>query len=421
MKRPITRRQFIGTAAGAAALAAAVPRAQSAASRARVFGANDRIRVGVIGCGSRGVGAHMGGLQPHFKTMNVEIVAVCDPWRVAREQANAKVKEWFGRDARQFASYRDLLALEDVDAVTIASPDHHHTTHLEAAARAGKHIYVEKPMATEMDRLVRAVDAVKAAGVIVQVGTQIRSLPTMAGCRELVQSGALGKITRVEECRNAEQPYWYGYVKEAREEDVDWKEFLGDRPPRPFRADVFTGWYGFYEFSQGPVPGLGSHYIDLVHYMTGATCPDTCVCLGGTFYWKDEHGFTAPDQCQALWTYPEGFLVSYSTNFGNGGGSLKRLYGDQGTLKFDNWSAPTYSAEGGPKRDGRIRGENPVPPVERPDHYLDWLQCMREGRTPHASIDAGYQHAVAVLMAMKSYETGRKVRYDAARRRIESV
>lgn len=414
----LSRRSFLKRSTSVA-VGAALTRAPvlTAAERARAIGANDRIRVAQIGCGSRGIGVHMTNMAKQ-KGLNVEVVAVADPWRVAREKAVAKAKEWFGKAPKAFVSYRDLLAMDGIDAVMIASCDHQHTTHLEAAARAGKHIYVEKPMATEFDRLVKAVDAVKAAGVVVQVGTQVRSLPTMVGCRELVQSGKLGKVSRVEEVRNGEKPYWYHYLKDVRAEDVDWDEFLMDRPKRPFRADIYSGWYGYYDFSQGPVPGLGSHYIDLVHMMTGAACPDSCVCLGGTFYWKDEHAFTSPDQCQALWTYPEGFLVSYVTNFANSGGSLKRLYGDKGTLTFDNWSAPVYSAAGGPKRDGSIRGENPVPPVAMPDHFVDWIQCMRSGKTPHASIDAGYQHAVAVLMAMKSYETGRKVLYDAEKREM---
>ncbi len=414
-------------AAGASAAMAAVP-AMAAASRTRAVGANDRIRIGQIGCGGRGIGVHMKSVQQHAAAMNVEFVAVCDPWKVAREKAAAQVQEWTGREPRQFVSYRDLLEKGEVDAVMIASCDHQHTTHLEAAARAGKHVYVEKPLATEFDRLVRACDAAKESGVVCQVGTQVRSLPTIVGCRDLVQSGIFGKITRVEECRNSDQPYWYRYLKEVREEDVDWKEFLMDRPMRPFRADVFSGWYGHYEFSQGPVPGLGSHFIDLVHFMTGVQFPDSCVCLGGTYYWKDEHGFTAPDQAQAPWSYPpspatgaEGVFVSYSTNFGNGGGNLKRLYGDKGTLKFDSWTSPTYSPEGGKRRDGTIRGENPVKPVERPDHFLDWLQCMREGRAPHAPIEAGYQHAVAVLMAMRSYETGRKILYDHAKREMREA
>ena len=416
----ISRRKFLASTAAASAVAA-TPGCVTAAVRARSIGANDRLRIGLIGSGSRGVGAHMTSVKKFAKEMNVEFSAVCDPWRLARENAAAKAKEWFGRDPKQFVSYRDLLAFDEIDAVMIASPDHVHTTHLEAVAKAGKHVYVEKPMATEFDRLVRAVDAVKASGIVCQVGTQIRSLPTMVGARDLVRSGILGKITRIEEVRNSERPYWYAYLKDAKAEDVAWDEFLADRPRRPFRADVFTGWYGYYDFSQGPVPGLGSHYIDLVHSMTGAKTPESCVCLGGTFYWKDEHKFTAPDQCQALWTYPEGFLVSYVTNFGSSAGNLKRLYGDKGMLKFDNWSAPTYSAEGGPKRDGSIRGENPVKPTEHPDHWLDWLQCIRNGGTPNAPIEAGFQHAVAVLMAMKSYETGRKVVYDAKTRTMRTA
>ena len=180
-----------------------------------------------------------------------------------------------------------------------------------------------------------------------------------------------------------------------------------DRPMRPFRADVYSGWYGYYEFSRGPIPGFGSHFIDMMHFITGAKFPESCVCLGGTFTWKDEHQFTAPDCVQATWIYPEGFLVSISNNLGQGFGSTRKFYGDKGVLKVDNWT-PRPSAPGCPGRDGTIRGEKPVPPVEHPDHYLDWLQCIRENRQPNAPIEAGYQHAVAVIMAMTSYETGRK-------------
>jgi len=113
---------------------AAAPRSLSASVRTRSIGANDRLRIGLIGSGSRGVGVHMPSVKKFAAEMNVEFSAVCDPWRLARENAAAKAKEWFGRDPKQFASYRDLLAFEDVDAVMIASPDVHHTTHLEATA-----------------------------------------------------------------------------------------------------------------------------------------------------------------------------------------------------------------------------------------------------------------------------------------------
>lgn len=420
----VTRRHFIKAAAGASAAVAARP-ALTAENRRRSIGANDRIRIGQIGCGGRGIGVHMTEVHKHAQAMNVEFVAIADPWKVAREKAAAQTKEWFGREPASFVSLRDLIEKGDVDAVMVATPDHQHTAQLEAAARAGKHVYIEKPIAMDFDKMVKAVDAVRESGVVCQVGTQLRSLPTIVGCRDLIKTGIFGKITRVEECRNSTQPYWYRYLKDMREEDVDWKEFLMDRPMRPFRSDLYSAWYGYYEFSQGPMTNLAVHFIDLVHFITGVQFPESCVSLGGTYYWKDEHAFTAPDQTHVLWSYPaspatkaEGLFVSCTTNTASSAGCIKRLYGDKGMLKFDSWTAPTFSPEGGGKRDGSIRGENPVQPVERPDHFLDWLQCMRNGGTPNASIEAGYQHAVAVLMASKSYETGRKIIYDHAKREI---
>jgi len=417
----LSRRNFIRSGAIAATGISILPETVNIPEAGRAKGANDRIRIGIIGCGDRGCNAHMEGIYKHVAATNFEIVAVCDPWRIAREKANEKVRKWFGRDAKQFVSYRDLLAMEGIDAVMIASPDHVHTLHLEASARAGKHIYIEKPLAMEMDKLVKAVDAVKAAGTVVQVGTQLRSLPGITGARELFHSGTLGRLSRVEECRNSEQPYWYRYLKDVKPEDVDWKEFLSDRPMRPFNSDLYSGWYGYADFSHGPISGFGSHFIDMVHYITGAKFPESCVCLGGIFTWKDEHQFTLPDCVQATWLYPEGFMVSSSNNLGHGMGSVRAFYGDKGMLNVSNWNTPVYSDKGSPRRDGSIKGANPVTPVERPDHFLDWLQCIRSGKTPHAPIEAGYQHAVAVLMAAESYKTGRKVVYDSIKRKIRII
>ncbi len=413
MKHPLSRRTFLKSSiAGGAALA--VP----AASYARIVGANDRIAIGIIGCGDRGVNAHMKGVHAHAAEQKIEITAVSDPWRVRREMASALASEWYGRPARQFASYRELLALSDLDAVMVASPDHMHTTHLKAAAEAGKDVYCEKPLAMDLGKLKAACDAVKKANVVVQIGTQLRSLPSFTGCRELYKTGVLGTVGRIEQCRNAERPYWYSYVKDVKKEDVDWKEFLGDRPAQPFDPVKYSGWYGYRDFSDGPVPGLGSHFIDLVHYITGATFPTSCVCLGGTFTYKDEHNFTCPDHVQALWIYPEGFMVSYSTNFGNGSGNSFKILGDEGVLDMVTWTAPVLSAEGGAKRRGQIRGKVPVEDVSRPDHFLDWLQCLRSRKTPNASIDAGYQHAVACLMAVRSFDTGKRTIYDPQKREI---
>ena len=413
MKRSLSRRTFLKAGVGTSAALAF-----SAASYAKVKGANDRISIAQIGCGGRGVGAHMVGVHPYDKEQNFEITAVCDPWRVRREIASAQAKEWYGRPARQFVSYRDVMALNDVDAVMIASPDHMHTAHLKAAALAGKDAYCEKPLAMDFDKLKEACDAVKKAKIVVQIGTQLRSFPSFTGCRELYKTGVLGTVGRIEQCRNEEKPYWYQYVKDVKPEDVDWKEFLGDRPSQPFDPVKYSGWYGYRECSDGPVCGFGSHYLDLVHYITGAKFPTSSVCLGGTFTYKDEHKFTCPDHVQAMWIYPEGFMVSYSTYCGNGAANSFKILGDQGILDMVEWEKPVLSADGGAKRMGKIRGKVPVKDVPMPDHFLDWLQCLRSRKTPNASIDAGYQHAVACLMAVRAFDTGKRTIYDAEKREI---
>ncbi|NLS92603.1 MAG: Gfo/Idh/MocA family oxidoreductase [Planctomycetaceae bacterium] len=415
MSKNPTRRQFLAAASAGAALSL------TATSYARVAGANERIALGLIGCGGRGYEAHMKGIHPYDKQENVEFIAVADPWRTRRERAAARCQEWYGRAARQFVSYRDIMDLKDVDAVMIASCDHQHTTHLEAAARAKKDAYCEKPLAMDMKSLKRCCDAVKASGIVAQMGTQTRSYPTSTGCRDLVRSGQLGKISRIEQRRNSSKPYWYSWMQRAEpilEKDVDWKEFLMDRPMRPFDGKLLTGWYGYREFSDGPIANLGCHFLDRNNYIVGTTLPTSCVAHGGTFTWKDENGFTCPDHTEATWIYPEGFMVSYTTNMGNGSGSGERICGELGSIDLANRKGPTYSSAGAIKPSSLPKEDTPVPAVETPDHFLNWLQCLRTRRQPNAPIEAGYNHCVPALMAMRAFDTGRRQVYDAAKREI---
>ncbi len=413
MSDKTTRRDFLKTAAVAGTAAVAM----NAASYARVVGANDRINIGLIGCGDRGRGAHMPGVHRYDKELNAAFTAVCDVWKPMREEAAAIAKDWYGADPKQFVNYQELLDCPDVDAVMIASCDHQHTRHLKAAAAAKKDAYCEKPLSMDLESLKEACDAVKENGTIVQIGTQLRSLPSMTGARELYKTGILGKVGRIEQMRNDPRPYWYGRVKEAREEDVDWKGFLMDRPMRPFDAVQFTGWYGYRDFSDGAVPGFGSHFIDLVHYITGATFPTSAVGMGGVFTWQDDYHFDCPDHAEVLWTYPEGFMVAYCTNFGNGSGDSFKIFGNEASMDLVNWDKPFVYTDGA-GRPGAKAEKTPVEDVATPDHMQNWLQCMRDRSTPNASIDAGYQHAVAVIMAMKALDSGRRQIYDAEKREI---
>ena len=160
MLTQLNRRDFLRISATLAVGASVAAHGSlTAKERTRAIGANDRIRIGLIGCGDRGINVHMASIHKHAQAENLAIVAVCDPWSKARENAAAKAKQWLGADVKQCRTYKDVLELPEVDAVMIASCDHWHSAHLEAAAQAGRHVYVEKPMAIELDDLNRAYDA----------------------------------------------------------------------------------------------------------------------------------------------------------------------------------------------------------------------------------------------------------------------
>src|SRR5688572_18696643 len=163
----------------------------TAISSRRILGANDRISIGMIGCGTRNL---LKEVLQFSQDTNVEVTAVCDTWRHQREKAVAMVKEASGTQPQQYVHYQDLLAIKGVDAVVIGTPDHQHCRMLTTAARAGKDAYVEKPLAMEMKELIEAVDSVKKFQRVVQCGTQIRSYPSAAAARAFVTSGGLGRI-----------------------------------------------------------------------------------------------------------------------------------------------------------------------------------------------------------------------------------
>jgi len=406
-----SRREFLKTAAGAAATLGAFSYAKSA-------GANDKVSIGLIGCGSRMKGAIMPSINNYAKTYNMEITAVCDPWRIAREEAAAMCKDWFGRDPLQYVSYRQLLDEANVDAVIIASPEHLHTTHLKAVAESKKDVYCEKPMGKDLEPLNAAYDAVKANNIVFQVGTQLRSYPAMMGARQYYATGALGKVGRIEQHRNSARPYWYGYIREVNEADVDWAEFLGHLPMRPFDPVVYSGWYGYREFSDGAVPSWGAHYIDLVHSITGAKMPLSVTAMHNTHIWKDDYHFDAPDHATVMWEYEEGFPIHYSTFFGNGGSNNFKIMGNQGTMDLQDWSNVYVSSEGAYGETQLPKERLRIDDVTCPDHIENWMQCVRDRKTPNADIEAGYQHAVAVIMAMRAADTGRRQIYDREKREI---
>ena len=397
--------------------------AASAASYSRVDGANGRLRVANIGCGRRGLLKELIQLKD---TANIEIAAVCDTWRQKREKAAADVKEFTGTEPFATAHLAEVLARNDIDAVVIATPDHLHCTMLIEAVKAGKDVYIEKPLAMNMRELLRAYDTVKRSNRIVQIGTQMRSYPNSGGAKKLIAAGDLGKVLKVEQVRNGYSPYWMSYGGDAffgekpAEADVDWKAFLGDRRYRPFDPLQYQGWYGFRDFSRGPHTNLMVHFIDLVHYVTGASIPKRVVAMGGTYRWKNE--FDNPDSVEVALEYPEGFMVRYCTLFGTGAGNYAKWFGTRATLDARNLSPAqkwVVSGQGSGEPD-RLKGDVEVTPVEAPPNMQNFLECVRSRQQPIAPIEAGYAHSVAVIMADEALTTGRRMVYDSARRDVHA-
>ena len=389
--------------------------ALTALSYRRVLGANDRIGLGLIGCGNRGINALLKGALQVSEQVNFDVHGLCDIWTQHLAEADSVVRKADAGQPKQLRAYRELLAMKEIDAVLIATPDHQHATMLTDAVRAGKDAYCEKPLAMDMKELLTCVDTCKKSDRVVQMGTQIRSLPSSMAAKKWIQAGNLGKLFKIEQSRNGIQPYWFRYgEREIRPEDTDWKAFLFNRKDRPWDPKQQAGWYGYREFSRGPHSNLMVHFIDLVHHITGAQLPKRVVTLGGSFRYKDD--YTAPDSVETILEYDD-FLVRYSSAFGTSAGNYLKFFGPRGTLDASNWSGKPFSVSG-------QGAEKPLPPdttiPEEPSdpHMLNFLKCVRSRQQPNAPIDAGYGHSVAVIMADEALIRGRRMVYDPGKRAI---
>lgn len=416
------RRSFLNQ--GAAALAG------TALSYSRILGANERVSLGHIGVGSRG--GELAGIVSQLKDKkNVEMIAVCDLWKVNREQAAARAKTAYGREPRSFQHMEDLLALKEVDAVLISTPEHSHSPILKLVVEAGKDAYCEKPMGNVLEEVKAARDAVVAQKRIVQVGTQHRSEPYQIATRDLIHTGALGQVTKYEIVWNYHGPRWRGRpeVKQIREEDTDWKRWLLTKPERPFDPQLYFEFRLYKEFSGGIPDQWMSHGIDLAHFFLNDNYPVSVVAQGGIFAWHD--GRENPDTFQALFEYPNGFLASYSTSFGNDSDSFTRIMGKKATLiniggeGSQRWK---LVEEKGTHEDNpyvqraekyvTLPGNSRMPPPYISDndvsHMTNWLDCLRSRQQPNATVQNGFAHSVAVIMATRAYREGKKLYWDAA-------
>jgi len=422
----INRRTFFNQTA--AAIASAGVLSSPALSYSRIKGANDRILLGHIGIGDRG--SELEWIVSRLKDKhNVEMAAVCDLWKVNREKAASRAQSLYGRAPRAFQHMEDLLAQKDVDAVLISTADFQHAPVLRAVAEAGMDAYCEKPMANDLDEAKAARDAVLARDLIVQIGTQHRSEPYQIATKQLIDSGALGDVTKVEMVWNYHGPRWRGRpeVDQIREQDTDWRKWLMHKPYRPFDPRAYFEFRLYEDFSSGIADQWLSHGSDLVHYFLNDNFPKSVVAHGGVFAWKD--GRQNPDTFQALIEYPKGFLLSFSTSFGNDSDSFSRIMGKKATLiNIGGEGSPRWKwveEKGNHEDDPYIKraekyvllpGTDKIPPPGMGDtdlsHMTNWLECLRSRKAPNATVLNGFAHSVVVTMAARAYREGKKLYWD---------
>lgn len=451
------RRTFMKRAAGTM-LAVSM----EARSYARVLGANDRIRLAQLGCGSRSHG-HVHMVQLASKQIPVETVAVCDIWSLARERRAAQVKEAFNLDPQPYKYSEEMLARKDIDGVMIATGDFQHAKLCADVVRAGKDCYVEKPFANVLSEAKETRDVVKASKQVVQMGSQHRSEPYQLAVRDLVRSGRIGDIVHIEQEWNVNEERWrfvemdtgnspereqdrkgewkkwlFESASKLREEDTDWKRWLLGKPYRPFDPHVYLEFRLYKDFSSGIFDQWMSHGSDLVHLWTDETYPESVVANGGVYAWKDQR--ENPDTCVAAVTYPKGFLYTYKTVFGNSFRSFSRIQGRDGTIANyggEGASLFTISKEGGrdeysgsvlakgvpitsPSRDGEevvtVAGAEPPdsrgPGDDSVVHVTNWLTAMQSRKQPNANVDHGFSHSIVAIMAAQSYWSGKRLYWN---------
>jgi predicted dehydrogenase len=383
-----TRRSFLAAAATAPAWA------QSP---------NERIRLGLIGCGGRSRDLLNELIRANE---NAAIVAVCDVWKVNREQRAAAIEKAFGAKPKETTRYQELLAMKDVDAVIIATPDMTHPRILADAVAAGKDAYCEKPFAVDFNDGKMAWQAVKRSRQVVQIGTQRRSGPEFIGAAKAIHGGVIGKVTRVSMEVHFQEQRWRRDYHQIKAEDVDWEAFqFGGRISGPFDARKLREWQLFRETTNG-IAGLWMcHLIDLAPWFLNDPYPKHAVTLGGVYLWKD--GRQTSDVFQSMVEYND-CLVTFSMSLTNAAGNRNQWFGVKGTLDLDKL---LITGEG--SRDpARITETMKIERVPVESHMANFLRCVRSRETPRASVDAGFQHAIAGCMAAVSLETGRRVRFD---------
>ena len=394
----VTRRSFIS--GGVAAVAAAGPR--------RAFGANNRIRVGVIGSGANAE-EHLKALIGLADKDNVEIAAVCDVYQPRLDRAAAIAL------ARPYKDYRALLEHRELDYVVISSPNHWHAQMALDAMDAGLHVYCEKPLAHTISECLAVRRKVKESKKLLQCGVQGMSDDSYEAAARYISEGAIGKpvLAQVDYSRHYVDDLWL----EPHEADadpnsnLDWDAFLGPAPKRPWEPDRFFSWRRYWDYSGGIPTDLLIHRLTRVIKACGLTVPSKAVATGGKYIFKDSAA-EIPDTFNSMLEYPEGMTVLLTSTMANSSEVRHRIRGHHATLEFtrdgfeiipevafgDKASSTSYRRSGG---------------ESIALHHHNLHEAIRDGAPLNCDVELGFNGSLACLMAVESFRTRKYLAWDA--------
>lgn len=397
-----SRRKFIGQMASGLAGTLVAPRS--------VLGANDKIRLGIIGIGDRGT-------QISREALNcpgVDFVAFADIYTKRLEAAKKMVPT-----AKTYLDHRYLLEDKSIDAVLIATPQHLHCQHFVDSIGAGKHVYQEKTMAFTVDHAKRMRAAYKRAGKrTVQIGHQSCSSGQVTDAANFLEEGRLGKITAIHAhmYRNTPhgKPQWSRPVyPDMTPEQIIWKSFLGESTPHDFDANRYVNWRFFWDYSGGNVYENMCHQLSFWNKTLNLQIPKAVTMTGGLYLWKD--GREVPDTMNVSMEQPEEILFTWDSGFGNNQlGVTEDVLGTDGTISKNQHIR--YTPQKVNRPDGvEMVGKTATPPNA---HMQNFLDSIRSGKEPNCPFEVGYRVSIACRMAVESYRQGRTLKWDATKEEI---
>jgi len=395
----LSRRQFI--ARGAAGLAAGVMGARTAQA---TVGPNEKVRLGVVGCGGMG-SRHIAALA---KNPNCTMVALCDVYKPRYMNACKAVGETTGVTPDGYQDYRYVLDRNDVDAIFVPTPDHWHPLITIHGCEAWKDVYVEKPACPTVAEGRAMVEAARRFGRVVQLGTQQRSMPIFQEAIDIVKSSALGQITSAG-CWIGTNGWGEGYETRDVPEGLDWDLWLGPAPYEPFSPQRFSGFMGCHDYARGgQLTNWGVHLMDIVHWGIGKDRPLSVQSLGGSY--RGGPGGDNYDDIECILEY-EGCNVTWEqrpSDIRGGSGYGIRFQGEKGRLYVDR---NRYVVEPADLGYGEKIGA-PELSWANDDHHNNFFECVKTRKRPVAEIEQGVRSTTAVLLAGIALKTGRKMLWD---------